>query len=141
MPAGVVWARREVARETGSAPLEYEVEVTVTFELFMAAAATDTALDDQVDDFCQQIKDVLYPIPTLGGKADKARYQSTDYDQDPDGEKIEGAAIMAWSYWYHEDAIEASDADLDALSAIHVEIETDDSANADPEIEDDFAAP
>jgi hypothetical protein len=138
-PALVVWTRRENARELGSAPLEYEEEVVTTIELFMKASASDDPIDDQVDDFAQEIKDVLFPNPTLNGKADRGRYRSTDYDQDPDGERITGAAVMAWSYFYHEDAIE--DAAPSDLSAVHLEIETDDSENVDPEIKDDFAAP
>lgn len=132
LPAINIWTRSETGDFKG---IEYQMEVTAFVELHIHTTATGAAWDDEVDDFAEEVNAALLKNPTLispapapdtlhgDGAAARGEYQRTDIEVDEQGERLEGAARITWSYWYHVNAEEEIPAALSPPSEIRVEVD------------------
>lgn len=109
VPALAVYSRREDLEKLNVAPIRYRREVRIAVEVFVEERQ-GFVIDEQVDDLCEQVEQVLLPAMMLPGTPDSleldatdCRLESVEIDVDSEGKRLLGAARMTFLWVYFQD--------------------------------------
>ncbi len=109
VPALVVYTRREDLEKHNQSPIKYRRELRLAVELYVEETK-GLDIDDQIDDLCEQVEQLLLPAMMLPGTPDDLELDATDsmlesveIDVDADGVKLLGAARMTFLWVYYQE--------------------------------------
>lgn len=117
VPALVIYTRREDLEKQNVAPIRYRRELRLAVELYVEEVK-GKAIDDQIDDLCEQVEQLLLPAMMLPGTPDDLELDATDsllesveIDVDADGVALLGAARMTflWVYYQNIDELDSEE--------------------------------
>ncbi len=130
LPAIVVYTKSETLERVEQAPPSYDCTARVVVEV-LASDVDGSPMDDQLDDVCQAVRDLLFLDPRLSVELPDmvrdAKLVSVDSTVEDGGERLIAGARMTWEYVYVDEAPEGDPADLWPLKTVHTDYSLDDS--------------
>lgn len=120
LPAVIIYTRSTKSEVFDESPRRYRHEAELAVECAMEIDP-DQELDDQLDDFEQQVVDALLIDDTLGGIAEDLKLTGSTNTIDGTGEKLLGAVIITFQAVYFTDLPESILEDLPNFSTAHTE--------------------
>jgi hypothetical protein len=73
-----------------------DVQRTITLRVEVIAAGIEGAVDDDIDNACEEVESRLAVSLSVGGRSVRPVYQSTDIDMDRDGERVLARAVLTY---------------------------------------------
>lgn len=122
MPAILVYTKSESSALFNESPREFQRDLTVAVDLVMEGESED-ALDDQLDDWAEQVERAIFLEETFGGVCSDTLLGETEMDVDTEGEKPVGAVRMSLTMPYYSRLPEDLTKDLDELSEINAKMD------------------
>ena len=123
-PAIIVYTRSTRSEVFDESPRRYRHEA----ELFVECAdeiLPGDEIDDQLDQFEQEVSDALLLDDTLGGTADDLRFTGSTMAVRADGAQLLGACVLSFNAIYFTYAPAEGAQALDSLRHVHVEYSLD----------------
>lgn len=146
LPAIAVYTKSDpVADKRNESPRQYVREARVVVDCVLSTPTEDLPADDDVDEFCQQIEDLILPRLAALCIAFELDYGRTGYEgmetvvQTLEGDLPLAGGRLVFVFAYVQEVSEVDLAECDPWLRTHVE---HDLGSADtPEVEDDFPMP
>lgn len=126
LPAIIIYTRSTKSEVFDESPRRYRHEAELVVECACEIKA-DEELDDQLDDFEQEVVDALLADDSLGGLTDDLLLTGSTNTIADAGEKLLGAVIITFQAVYFTDLPESIIDNLPPLRTVHTEYSLDDA--------------
>lgn len=122
-PAGSIYTLGARADKFGESPRRTKWVADIAIELYFGQAAGGAFPDDALDDLEQEIREAIAIDQTLGlGESEVALFDAYPSDWEVgitrQGERLDGAARLTWTWEYLTTELEGSPTDLVALETV-----------------------
>jgi len=118
-PAIVIHTQDDESDLDQTGPPEYTRRARVLIELLLEDARSGFPPDDQLDDFAEEVEQLLYVDPRLGGAAREGRQLSWAMRVADGGEVLVGGGTLTWEFMYYTEAREGDPGAIADLLAAH----------------------
>lgn len=137
MPCVCVFSTQETGERGDDAPRVNACEVEIGIAVYVRTVAReDTDEDDLLDDYLQEIRNVLGDDDTIDENAQSSQYSGCDWILTNEGEFAMGAGILRYKVKYREEQPGPDGGNLSNLRSIDVKYDAAPKADGSIDAED-----